>query len=305
MEELILDIETLNINEEEIIEEEIVLPKGYVPEVTKAYLRQISKIPLLTYEEEQRLGALIAQGDENAKEQLIEANLRLVVSIAKRYINRSKIPFIDLIQEGNIGLIKAVEKFDYTMGYKFSTYATWWIKQSVGKAVVESSRAIRIPTHIIEQLSRLSTASRELFQTLQREPTVKELAEKMGETEKKIRELQSIVKDPISMDNTLTDDDETTIGDLVADEDDVSPQEDIITEERNKRLNMILDTLEAREAEILKMRYGIGYSKPKTLEEVGNHYALSKERIRQIEEKALKKLRNPMRANILRECLEG
>lgn len=300
MEDFVLDRELFNINEEEEIE----MPKGYVPEVTKAYIQSIGKIPLLTFEEEQRLGALIVQGDKNARQKLIESNLRLVVSIAKRYKDRAKIPFIDIIQEGNIGLMKAVDKFDYTKGYKFSTYATWWIKQSIGKAVVESSRSIRIPAHVIEQLSKLSTASRELFQELHREPTVKELAARMNVEEKKVRELQAVIKDPVSMDNTLTEDDETTIGDLIADDSEESPIESIVKEQTHNILEGVLGTLEEREAEVLKMRYGIGYAKPKTLEEVGSYYSLSKERIRQIEEKALKKLRNPMRAGILRECLE-
>ena len=291
-------------NEEIMIEEEVELPKGYVPETTKAYMKAIGKIPLLTADEEARLTALNAQGDPIAREKLIESNLRLVVSIAKSYLANSKMPFIDLIQEGNIGLIKAAEKFDPTLGYKFSTYATWWIKQSIRKAIVDNSRAVRLPANVISQLSKLNAASRELFQELHRDPTVKELATRLQMEEEVVRKLQLIVKDPVSMETALNDEEDATLGDLVADDDEGHFEEDIHQEEVVNKVAQVLKTLSEREAEVLKLRYGIGGTKAKTLEEVGQIFGVSKERVRQIEAGALKKLRNPVRANMLRDCLE-
>lgn len=291
-------------NEEIMIEKEVELPKGYVPETTKAYMKAIGKIPLLTADEEARLTALSAQGDSYAREKLIESNLRLVVSIAKRYLANSKMPFIDLIQEGNIGLIKAAEKFDPTLGYKFSTYATWWIKQSIRKAIMDNSRAVRLPANVISQLSKLNAASRELFQELRRDPTIKELAARLQMEEEVVRKLQLITKDPVSMETALNDEEDATIGDLVADDDEGHFEEDIYQEEVVNKVAQVLKTLSEREAEVLKLRYGIGGTKAKTLEEVGQIFGVSKERVRQIEANALKKLRNPVRANMLRDCLE-
>lgn len=291
-------------NEEIMIEEEVALPKGYVPETTKAYMKAIGKIPLLTADEEARLTTLSAQGDSYAREKLIESNLRLVVSIAKRYLANSKMPFIDLIQEGNIGLIKAAEKFDPTLGYKFSTYATWWIKQSIRKAIMDNSRAVRLPANVISQLSKLNAASRELFQELRRDPTIKELAARLQMEEEVVRKLQLITKDPVSMETALNDEEDATIGDLVADDDEGHFEEDIYQEEVVNKVAQVLKTLSEREAEVLKLRYGIGGTKAKTLEEVGQIFGVSKERVRQIEANALKKLRNPVRANMLRDCLE-
>ena len=278
---------------------------GPVLEATRAYMRQISRIPLLTFEEEQDLGKRIAAGDEDAKTALAESNLRLVVSIAKKYLTRTTIPFLDLIQEGNLGLMRAIDKFDYTKGYKFSTYATWWIRQAISKMVVEQSRMIRVPMHMIEALSKMSTVSRELYQELQREPTVAEIAKRMGTTEDKVKELQNIVKEPTSMDTRINDDDETTVGDLIADDTDNSPIEEIYHEEVNKTILDVLSTLEEREKEVIIMRFGLGDNKPKTLEEIGKHFNLTRERIRQIEEKALRKLRNPIRSGILKTVFEG
>ena len=276
-----------------------------IPEATKAYLNSISKIPLLTQEQEQELGKRLARGDKKAREELIQSNLRLVVSIAKKYNGKStKISFLDLIQEGNIGLMKAVDKWDYSLGYKFSTYATWWIKQSISKALLDQSRAIRIPVHIIEKLSKLAKITNELTIELGREPLIKEIAERMGEEEKNIKEWRAIVKDPISIDQTINEDDDATIGDLVADDTIDNPIEDIHNQEVTKRVTDVLSTLETREADVIRRRFGIGM-RAQTLEEVGQDYGLSKERIRQIEEKAMRKLRNPMRAGMLRECLEG
>lgn len=299
---MILEVtEDFKINEEENIIDEKSF--GAIPDSTRAYIRAIGRIPLLTFEEEQELGKRIAEGDEAARNRLIESNLRLVVSIAKKYISRTSIPFLDLIQEGNIGLVHAVEKFDYKRGLKFSTYATYWIKQAISKAIATNSRTIRIPTHIIEALSKMNAATRELFQELKREPTIAEIALYMGESEKKVKELSAIVKEPISMESTIGDDEESSIGDLVAD-DEEAPIEAIYQEEISNTIKSVLSTLEPREADIISMRFGIGYPAPRTLEEIGAHYSLSKERIRQIEAMALKKLRNPMRTKMLKECLE-
>lgn len=276
----------------------------YIPEATRAYLNSISGNPLLTQEEEQELGARIMQGDSEARELLITSNLRLVVSIANKYTSRTRIPLLDLIQEGNTGLIKAVDKWDYSLGYKFSTYATWWIKQSISKAIADHSRAIRLPAHIIEQLSKLGKAEKELYQELRREPTVDEIAQKMELPKDKVRELRAIVKEPVSIDQTINDEDDATLGDLVADDSIEDPVENIHNEEVTKKVSEVLSTLDGREADILRRRYGIGRRCPQTLDEIGKEYGLSKERVRQIEEKALKKLRNPMRAGALRELLE-
>lgn len=276
-----------------------------MPDATKAYMNSISKLPLLTAEQEQDLGKRLAQGDAKAREELIQGNLRLVVSIAKKYNGKStKISFLDLIQEGNMGLMKAVDKWDYSLGYKFSTYATWWIKQSISKALADQSRAIRIPPHIIEKLSRLAKAMNELSIELEREPTTKEIADRIGETEEKVKELRAIVKDPVSIDQRINEDDDVTLGDLVADEEDNSPIDDIHQEQVSKTISEVLSTLDEREADIIARRFGLGNRKAQTLEEVGKDYGLTKERIRQIEEKAMHKLRNPMRADMLRECLE-
>lgn len=295
---------TLQVEDLAPVEEEInyEIPVGYVPEATRAYLQQISRIPLLTYEQEQQLGERIARGDALAREKLIESNLRLVVSVAKKYLTRSKMPFLDIIQEGNIGLIRAVDKYDYTKGFKFSTYATYWIRQAISKAVVEQSRMIRVPIHMIEQLSRLGKVSRDLYQELHRDPTVSEIADRMGIKEDKVRELQTVIKDPISIDQTINDEDDATIRDLVAAEEE-APIEKIYQEEVARKVREVLDTLDEREAEVIIMRYGL-LGRAQTLEEIGAHFNLTKERIRQIENKALHKLRNPVRSNMLRECLE-
>lgn len=275
-----------------------------VPEATRAYIGSISKIPLLTQEQEQELGKRLAQGDKKAREELIQSNLRLVVSIAKKYNGKSaKISFLDLIQEGNIGLMKAVDKWDYTLGYRFSTYATYWIKQSISKALLDQSRAIRIPVHIIEKLSKMAKVTNELTIELGREPSTKEIAERMEEEENRVKEWRAIVKDPVSIDQRINEDDEATLGDLVADEEDISPIEEIHQEQVTQKVTDVLLTLETREADVIRRRFGIGM-RAQTLEEVGQDYGLSKERIRQIEEKAMRKLRNPMRASALRECLE-
>lgn len=276
----------------------------FVPDAIKSYMNTISKVPLLTAEEELELGEKAAKGDLQARNTLIEANLRLVVSIAKKYLHRTNIPFLDLIQEGNIGLVKAVDKWDYTRGFKFSTYATYWIKQSISKMVIEQSRAIRVPIHAIEQLSKMSKVSNELYQELMREPTSAEIAARMGVDETKVKELQAIVKEPISIDQSINDEDDATVADLVADTSIESPIVDLHKEEVSKKIKDVLSTLDEREAEVLCRRYGITTGRPQTLEEIGNAYGLSKERIRQIETKALNKLRHPVRAGMLKDYLE-
>ena len=276
---------------------------GYITDATRAYLNSIHNIPLLTFAQEQKLGERIAAGDKSAREELITSNLRLVVSIAKKYLYRSKMPLLDLIQEGNIGLVTAADKFDYTKGFRFSTYATYWIKQAIGKYVVENSHSIRIPVHVIEQLSKMARVSNELAIALNREPTTAEIAAKMEVDEKKVKELRAIVKDPVSIDQSINDEDDATIGDLVADETEAF-EETFIQSEATQKVGKVLSSLDAREADVLRRRYGFVNGRPQTLEEVGAAYHLSKERIRQIEEGALKKLRNPLRANALKELLE-
>ena len=296
-----IQMENLKMTNEEL---EIEMPKGFVPEATKAYLQQISRIPLLTPEEEYELALKVREGDAAAREKFIESNLRLVVYIAKPYLNRAKLPLLDLIQEGNLGLATAVDKFDPTLGNRFSTYATWWIKQAIGKAAVESSRSIKLPAHIIAELSKMNATIKALIQENNKEPTAAEIAARMGVDVKKIKTLKNIVKDPISMESTIGEDDEATVGDLIADEDTTSPLDDVYQEQVRKKICDILDTLDEREAQIVRLRYGFDDNKPKTLEDVGNRLNLSKERVRQIENIALRKLRNPRRATMLKECLE-
>ena len=300
---MILNAEDFNLDEEATMEVEEANISA-IPDATRAYMHQIGRIPLLSFEQEQELGQKIAAGDIEARNKLVESNLRLVVSIAKRYTGRSRMSFLDLVQEGTMGLIRAVDKFDYTMGYKFSTYATYWIRQAISKAVAEQSRTIRVPMHIIEALSKLNTVTRKLFQELEREPTAEEIAARMELTVEKVKELMTIVKEPTSLDTTLTDDDETTVGDLVADESVEDFNTSIFQEEVTKTIQEVLLTLDPREQEVITMRYGLKGTKARTLEEIGNHFSLTKERIRQIEEKALRKLRNPIRSEKLRHCLE-
>lgn len=300
---MILNAEDFNLDEEATMEVEEANIAA-IPDATRAYMHQIGRIPLLSFEQEQELGQKIAAGDVEARNKLVESNLRLVVSIAKRYTGRSRMSFLDLVQEGTMGLIRAVDKFDYTMGYKFSTYATYWIRQAISKAVAEQSRTIRVPMHIIEALSKLNTVTRKLFQELEREPTAEEIATRMELTVEKVKELMTIVKEPTSLDATLSDDDETTVGDLVADESVEDFNTSIFQEEVAKTIQEVLLTLDPREQEVITMRYGLKGTKARTLEEIGNHFSLTKERIRQIEEKALRKLRNPIRSEKLRYCLE-
>lgn len=304
MEEMIeIELDLIEENEDEEAEE-FEVDDNYLPTAVQSYIQNISAYPLLTFEEEQELGKLIQMGNKEAKQRLIQCNLRLVVSIAKRYLIKSKIPFLDMVQEGNFGLIKAVDKFDYSRGYKFSTYATYWIKQQISKGMAEQGRTIRIPAHIIDGLSKLNNAVKKLTQDLKREPTTAEIAVYLEIPFKKVRELQNIIKDPVSLDVGVGDDEETTIGDLVADENVVDPHEKLFREDTCKTINTVLATLDTKEKEVIEMRFGLNNSRPKTLEEIGAYFKLTKERIRQIEEKALRKLRNPARSGMLKVCME-
>lgn len=276
-----------------------------VTDTVKLYINSIRQIPLLTYEQEQELGRKIKENnDKAAKDKLVSANLRLVVSIAKTYINRSKLSFLDLVQEGNLGLINAAEKFDYSLGYRFSTYASWWIKQAISKAIFDKSRNIRIPANMINAYTQLMKKSRDLEQQLDREPTDKELAAALDITILKVRKIKNLVKEPMSLDASLTDDDDTKMEEIVADEKAISPYEASAEESVKETVNAVLNTLDDREKEVIELRYGLKDNQPKTLEEIGKQFGLTKERIRQIEAKALKKLRNPVRADKLRGCLD-
>ena len=269
----------------------------------KLYMREIGRIPLLTPEQEAALGARILAGDETAKNEMVEHNLRLVIGVARKYIGHAGMTFMDLVQEGNIGLMKAADKFDYSKGYKFSTYATWWIRQTIGRAVQEQSRTIRIPVHMVETAAKMNKAIRKLTQELEREPQVEEIAAEMGISADKIKFLFEANRDPLSLDNRVNDEDDATVGDLVADTSIETPLAAMIKEDNKNMLIAVLDTLSQREKEVMMMRFGLEDDKPRTLEEIGTHFGVTRERIRQIETKALRKLRNPIRSKMLHECL--
>lgn len=266
----------------------------------KQYMKEISRYPLLTDEEEKDIFARIVNGDPTAAETLINSNLRLVVSVARHYATCSSMPLLDLIQEGNLGLIRAVEKFDISKGYKFSTYATWWIRQSISRSISDLSRTIRIPANLIETASKISKISREYEQMTGEDPSVEYLIEKSGEERKTIERILSIVKDPISLESPVNEDD-NTVGDLIPDEESEKPGASLIAEANREIVQNVLNTLDDRERKIITLRYGIGTKQPLTLEEVGNILGLTKERIRQIETNTLRKLRNPVRQMMLKE----
>lgn len=276
----------------------------YMVDTIKAYMQSINAIPLLSPEEEKKLSAQVAKGDAFARSRMIESNLRLVVSVAKRYRNYTSIPFLDLIQEGNLGLIKAVEKFDGEKGYKFSTYATWWIRQAISKAITDQSRTVRLPMHITTLLSQMHRSIAELTLKNSKEPSLEQIAAHMKTSVKKVKMLQEIIKEPISINTALNDDEEGTIEDLIADESVECPVLSLHEEARKAKVNEILSTLSSKEIEVITLRFGLKDGKPKTLDEVGKYFKLSKERVRQIENKALDKLRHPIRANQLKEFLE-
>lgn len=268
----------------------------------KMYLKDIGQVPLLDSAQEIELAKRIIDGDQRAKDKLSEANLRLVVSIAKRYVGRG-MHFLDLIQEGNLGLMKAVEKFDYTKGFKFSTYATWWIKQSITRAIAGQARTIRIPVHMVETINKTGRVSRQLLQTLGREPTTAEIAEKMNLPEEKVVEIQKIAQDPVSLEKPIGEEEDSHLGDFIEDNNSASPSERAEAKMLREHLLQVLDSLTPRENEVLRKRYGLDDARPKTLEEVGKEFNVTRERIRQIEAKALRKLRHPNRTKKLKDYM--
>ena len=273
-----------------------------VDDPVRMYLREIGKIPLLTYEEEAELAQRIVNGDEEAKQKLAESNLRLVVSIAKKYVGRGML-FLDLIQEGNMGLIKAVEKFDYNKGFKFSTYATWWIRQAITRAIADQARTIRIPVHMVETINKLIRTSRQLLQQNGREPTPEEIAKEMEISVDKVMEIQKIAQDPVSLETPIGEEDDSHLGDFIQDEDSPAPQDSAAHTLLREQLEEVMDTLTPREAMVLKLRFGLEDGKARTLEEVGKQFDVTRERIRQIEAKALRKLRHPSRSKKLRDYM--
>lgn len=280
----------------------VATPEVVVDNSIKIYMREMGQFSMLSAEKEVELANRIAEGDQSAKNELVEANLRLVVSLARHY-QGCGLSYQDLIQEGNIGLIKAAEKFDVSKGFRFSTYASWWIKQTLSRAIADQSRTIRIPVHMTENINKFKKTERELLSKLNREPKIKEIADAMGISEKQAKEIQSYIVEPTSLDIQVGDDDDTTIGSFIEDTHFVNPESAYIKESNGDVVNAVLDTLSDREANILRLRFGIGGKKAMTLEEVGKEYGLTRERIRQIEAKALRKLRHPSRANILKECM--
>ena len=273
-----------------------------VDDPVRMYLREIGRIPLLTYEEELELAKRILQGDEEAKQKLAESNLRLVVSIAKKYVGRGML-FLDLIQEGNMGLMKAVEKFDYTKGFKFSTYATWWIKQAITRAIADQARTIRIPVHMVETINKLIRTSRHLLQQLGREPTPEEIAAEMEIPVEKVAEIQKIAQDPVSLETPIGEEDDSHLGDFIQDDDSPAPHDAASYTLLREQLEEVMNTLTPREAKVLKLRFGLEDGKSRTLEEVGREFNVTRERIRQIEAKALRKLRHPSRSKKLRDYM--
>lgn len=269
----------------------------------KMYLKDIGRVPLLSGEEEIELARLMQDGDEAAKRRLSEANLRLVVSIAKRYVGRGML-FLDLIQEGNLGLMKAVEKFDYQKGFKFSTYATWWIRQSITRAIADQARTIRIPVHMVETINKLTRVSRMLLQENGRGPTPEEIAEAMCVPVERVREIQKIAQDPVSLETPIGEEEDSHLGDFIEDDKTQTPGDSVAFIMLKEQLLGVLDTLTPREEKVLRLRYGIDDGKPRTLEEVGREFNVTRERIRQIEAKALRKLRHPSRSKKLRDFLD-
>ncbi len=289
---------------EEEDEDSIYIPEGTnFDDPVKMYLKEIGKVPLLSLEEEIELAKKMEQGDSEAKKKLAESNLRLVVSIAKRYVGRGMM-FLDLIQEGNLGLIKAVDKFDYRKGYKFSTYATWWIKQAVTRAIADQARTIRIPVHMVETINKVIRASRALVQDLGREPTPEEIAEEMGVQVDKVREILKISQEPVSLETPIGEEDDSHLGDFIKDDNIATPAEAASYKLLQEQLVEVLDTLTEREQNVLKLRFGLIDGRARTLEEVGKDFQVTRERIRQIEAKALRKLRHPSRSRKLKDYLE-
>ena len=290
------------VTEEEIMETEAAVDNFTIDDPVRMYLKEIGKVPLLTAEEEVELAIKMSEGDEEAKRRMAEANLRLVVSIAKRYVGRGML-FLDLIQEGNLGLIKAVEKFDYTKGYKFSTYATWWIRQAITRAIADQARTIRIPVHMVETINKVIRVSRQLLQELGHDPSAEEIAEEMGMPVEKVRDILKIAQEPVSLETPIGEEEDSHLGDFIPDEDASEPSEAASFSLLKEQLMEVLDTLTPREKKVLELRFGIVDGRTRTLEEVGKEFNVTRERIRQIEAKALRKLRHPSRSKKLRDFL--
>ncbi len=285
------------------LDDDLIPPGIKINDPVRMYLKEIGRVPLLSAEEEIELAKRIEQGDEEAKQRLAEANLRLVVSIAKRYVGRGML-FLDLIQEGNMGLIKAVEKFNYRKGFKFSTYATWWIRQAITRAIADQARTIRIPVHMVETINKLIRVQRQLLQDLGREPTPEEIAEKMDFTPEKVREILKIAQEPVSLETPIGEEDDSHLGDFIEDQDALAPSDAAAYELLKEQLEDVLDTLTDREENVLRLRFGLDDGRTRTLEEVGKVFGVTRERIRQIEAKALRKLRHPSRSKRLKDFLE-
>ncbi|MBQ3232701.1 MAG: RNA polymerase sigma factor RpoD [Clostridia bacterium] len=283
---------------------DISVPEGIsIDDPVRMYLKEIGKVPLLTAEEEIELAKRMEEGDEEAKHRLSEANLRLVVSIAKRYVGRGML-FLDLIQEGNLGLIKAVDKFDYRKGYKFSTYATWWIRQAITRAIADQARTIRIPVHMVETINKLIRVSRQLLQEYGREPLPEEIAEEMGISEEKVREIIKIAQEPVSLETPIGEEEDSHLGDFLPDDEAPAPADAAAFTLLKEQLMSVLSTLTPREEMVLKLRFGLEDGRQRTLEEVGKEFKVTRERIRQIEAKALRKLRHPSRSRKLKDSLD-
>lgn len=298
------NVQELAKGEEEFDLNDLSVPPGVkINDPVRMYLKEIGRVDLLSAEEEINLAKRILQGDEEAKRRLAEANLRLVVSIAKRYVGRG-MQFLDLIQEGNMGLIKAVEKFDYEKGFKFSTYATWWIRQAITRAIADQARTIRIPVHMVETINKLIRVQRQLLQDLGREPTPEEIGEDMDLSPEKVREILKIAQEPVSLETPIGEEDDSHLGDFIEDQDATSPSEHAAYELLKEQLEDVLDTLTDREENVLRLRFGLDDGRTRTLEEVGKVFGVTRERIRQIEAKALRKLRHPSRSKRLKDFLE-
>ena len=295
-----------DLNPDKLIHEdtEASIPEGVnVDDPVRMYLKEIGKVPLLSAEEEIELASRIEQGDQEAKKKLAEANLRLVVSIAKRYVGRGML-FLDLIQEGNLGLLKAVEKFDYRKGFKFSTYATWWIRQAITRAIADQARTIRIPVHMVETINKLIRVERQLLQELGREPTPDEIAKEMEMDVDKVREIMKIAQEPVSLETPIGEEEDSHLGDFIPDDDAPAPAEAAAYTMLKEQLMDVLDTLTPREEKVLRLRFGLDDGRARTLEEVGKEFKVTRERIRQIEAKALRKLRHPSRSKKLKDYLD-
>ncbi|HWQ58763.1 MAG TPA: RNA polymerase sigma factor RpoD [Clostridia bacterium] len=286
------------------IESDVAAAEGVaIDDPVRMYLKEIGKVPLLTAAEEIEIAKRMGTGDQEAKQQLAEANLRLVVSVAKRYVGRGML-FLDLIQEGNLGLIKAVEKFDYRKGYKFSTYATWWIRQAITRAIADQARTIRIPVHMVETINKLIRVNRQLLQEYGREPRPDEIAAEMGISEEKVREIIKVAQEPVSLETPIGEEEDSHLGDFIKDEDAPAPDDMASFTLLKEQLMEVLDTLTPREEKVLRLRFGLDDGKARTLEEVGREFNVTRERIRQIEAKALRKLRHPSRSKKLKDFLE-